>query len=260
MEDYTTFNLIKEILEKKDIAEHINEGVLNIIGIRKKDKDSTKYEDLILSVKITKPDTWKMVVDIYEGTTTPSDYWLRNFAVANKGAAILHEGWHEESWGFGYHKQDPKRPALVQIKPLPVYRDSNKDTKLDEIDTTIETKGLIGINFHARANFIVTELIGDTSAGCQVFKNRTNFEKYFIQDVRDSVNKGIKSFSYNLIMLPAGYIEPFYAIKEGYRELHGITAPSITGYTISSDKARPYYTRIEGGYWLHGVELEINKR
>ena len=86
--------------------------------------------------------------------------------------------------------------ALVQKKPIQVFRDDNYDAKLDL--NKLDKPDFYGINHHRAHSKIEIERIGKYSAGCQV---RTNPYEYltFIQ-MRDMaiVNWG-DSFSYTLI-------------------------------------------------------------
>ena len=181
---------------------------LCILGLRKETKSSVNFEDFII-VFLTLPEkTQTTGCHVFKATTTPSNYWLKNFLSNNKkGTAILEEGYHKDCWAFGYHKQDRNRPALVQIAPLPVYRDGNGDEELDYTESTIETKGLIGINFHTRKNASLSNIIGDISAGCQVIKNKQNFEEHFIPYVRTVISRGQKTFSYLLKKVPNSEID-----------------------------------------------------
>jgi hypothetical protein len=171
------------------------------MGLRKEQKSSVNYEDFIITfMNLTEGEHRTMAICVFKGTTTPSNYWLKNFLTNNKkGTAILQEGYHENCWAFGYHKQDRNRPALVQIAPLPVYRDGNGDEVLDYTTSTIEKNGLIGINFHTRKNASLSSVIGDTSAGCQVVKDKKNFEDHFISYVKTAISRGQKKFSYLLL-------------------------------------------------------------
>lgn len=53
-------------------------------------------------------------------------------------------------------------PYFQQVRPIEIYRDGNKDEK---IDTNIQTRGLFGINFHHAG---LGNFVDNWSAGCFV--------------------------------------------------------------------------------------------
>jgi hypothetical protein len=173
---------------------------LNIWGIRNGDKDTKKYDDLLVlfneeanienAVYLIDNKFWN--IQIYECTTTPSDNYLLK-PLNNKGTAILKAGQHKGLWKLGYHKGNYK--ALVQANPVTVIRDNNKDDKLDFNNKT-ET-GMFGINCHHAGN-IISDFIGLYSAGCQVLKDTKLFNSEFIPYVKRGLNEG-HTVSYTLI-------------------------------------------------------------
>src|SRR5690606_4080192 len=74
---------------------------------------------------------------IWTITTDPGTYWLNN-PINRLGTAILKPNQWIDCWQIGNHKGDPKHPALVQVKPVTVWRDSYRDN-LITIGTKEET-------------------------------------------------------------------------------------------------------------------------
>ncbi len=82
-----------------------------------------------------------------------------------------------------------------QQEPIPVYRDNNKDTLHDFIESSIET-GVFYTNIHH--GWSKSE-VGSNSAGCQVIQSKTRFEKEFLPLVERSCDLYGKTFTYTLL-------------------------------------------------------------
>ena len=87
--------------------------------------------------------------------------------------------------------------ALVQRKPIQVYRDNDKDSELDNANTS--PAELIGLDLHRALEFDIAKTVDRFSAGCQVMQVPEDFN-YIISLVKLQV-KYIKSaiVSYTLI-------------------------------------------------------------
>ena len=158
----------------------------NIISINQTDKFN---DALVLLYK----DNGEWKKDIYEITTDPGLKLLRNPS-NSKGTAILVPGQYRNTYKIDLHKGQYK--ALCQRGGLvKVYRDKNKDNKLDFDPKTIDT-GYFGINIHKAG--LSSELIGGYSAGCQVFHYVKDFNK-FMENIEKSNNIYGNSFTYTLL-------------------------------------------------------------
>jgi hypothetical protein len=86
-------------------------------------------------------------------------------------------------YAIDLHKNQYK--ALCQrLGPVRVFRDSNRNTKLDLDPKTIQS-GFFGINIHkAGAN---STLVDGWSAGCTVFKRSADFDEFMkiVESVRE---------------------------------------------------------------------------
>ena len=112
-----------------------------------------------------------------------------------KGAAILKSGEYKDSYAIGKHRN--KYEALVQVKPVTVIRDNDRNAFINYFADT--QTGLFGINIHKSTKGKNNEdIIGLDSAGCQVFRNISDFED-MMRMARISRNKYGNSFSYILL-------------------------------------------------------------
>jgi hypothetical protein len=114
------------------------------------------------------------------------------------GTAVLCPGQHVSSWAIGKHRG--KYDALVQIKPVRVFRDSNKDDIIDMIPNTVR-EGLYGINIH-RSGRGRTEMVNKYSAGCQVFADFHDFNAFMYLCEQQVDERGWKTFTYTLLTEP----------------------------------------------------------
>ena len=143
---------------------------LNIIGVRRAGtKITNQFDDYIVVEYI---DIYGIKTrDVFPATTDPGLSSMTK-PMSSKGCAILVPGQYRSSWMIGYHKG--KYEALVQCKPLKVYRDNNKDNVYDLNPKTIE-EGSFGINIHKAGDD--STIVNGWSAGCQVLKRKVNFDK-----------------------------------------------------------------------------------
>jgi len=154
-----------------------------LIGIRSKSDVTNSFDDFLILVSNNK-------IDIFSATTNPGLFWLK-YPINKKGSAVLKPAQYIDTWSLGLHRK--KYTALVQVKPLTVFRDNDKDEKSEE--TLINDTGLFGINIH-RANMNGKTISVDKhSAGCQVFQNSKDFD-YVISECKKS---GQKYFTYTLL-------------------------------------------------------------
>lgn len=140
---------------------------LNIIGIRANSTQSNSFDDQILCF-------WydargNLAYRVYKVSTDPGTYWLNN-PMQDLGSAILKGGQYLYTWQlidtarFGFPTKE-----LLQVKPVTIFRDYNRDTVLDFYNGR-ETTGIDGINIHVGTTPNATSLeVGQWSAGCQVF-------------------------------------------------------------------------------------------
>ena len=185
----------EKILTKKGYT-FFNRGEynLNIIGVRHKgSKVTNKFDDCIVVIYNTA--TEKNIKKIFMATTLPGMKAMKH-PMASKGTAILKPGQYRGAYKVGYHKG--KYKALVQAKPLPVYRDGNKDETFDLKPTAIDT-GIFGINIHKAGDSTNgSTYVDGWSYGCQVFQKNIDFSAFMrLVDRANSIYGN--SFTYTLI-------------------------------------------------------------
>lgn len=196
---------------------HLN---LNLFGIRT-GLDAGKWDDWIGALYQDADANW--VLELYQGTTDPSDEWLERGNDAKGGTAILKAGQWPGCWLIGLHKG--KYPALVQHgAKMTVLRDSDKDSELDVDDPTLkEDNGYHGINLHRGSahKALTEEGIGLYSAGCQVICDPSDYAKLWDLITASSEKYGDR-FSYTLFRWPLFPVENEKPSKEGGRITPGI--------------------------------------
>ncbi len=128
---------------------------------------------------------------VWDGTTEPGDFWTIH-PMNPKGAARIMFNQYK-SWAVGQHHPGTAQAheALVQVEPVSVYRDLNKDFKRpgDVLDT-----GLFAINQHWGYDAPKGDL-GRTSAGCLVGRTKAGhrlFMSVIKDDPRYKVNRSYK--------------------------------------------------------------------
>lgn len=186
---------IASVMSKKGYAFFTNGYYnLNIIGIRRDNnkKVTNLYDDILLVMYKTTKGWQKKVYNI---TTEPGSYYMRKELGNPKGTAILVPGQYRGCWKLGNHKG--KYKALVQKRPVKVYRDGNMDMVYDMYPETIN-EGLFGINIHRSNEGYTRQTVDMYSAGCQVFNDPRDFESFIRLCEEQSKIYG-NSFTYTLI-------------------------------------------------------------
>jgi hypothetical protein len=193
---------VVKAMHEKGYRIHQKPYVPNITGIRTCDPVNEFNDTLLLFWKDNK-NAWKHKE--YRVTTDPGKDYLVE-PENEKGTAILSEGQYRDAFKHGVHKKSLKnriesrvyrvaRPflpknlrkklsylaashnALVQSRPLTVYRDNNKDEKLDFDESTKET-GMFFLNIHRSDAESAVEKVGKYSAGCQTFKDPKEYDEF----------------------------------------------------------------------------------
>jgi hypothetical protein len=159
-------NIIKQ-LKNKEYKIFTKPFELNIIGIRNNKIIPNTFND---TINIFYTDD-KGVIQFHSflATTNPGNFWLQN-PMNKNGTAILKPNQYLNTYAIGLHRN--KYQALIQQKPVTVFRDNDKNLVLNLGKT--ET-GLFGVNIHHAAAIGTTKTVDKYSAGCQVFANITDF-------------------------------------------------------------------------------------
>lgn len=135
---------------------------------------------------------------IWDGTTEPGEVWTIR-PMNPKGAARIRFNQYK-SWVVGVHHPNTAKAheALVQVEPVSVYRDLNKDFKRpgDVLDT-----GLFAINQHWGYDASKGDL-GRTSAGCLVGRTKTGHRQFMSVVKEDPRYKVNRSYHFVTAVMP----------------------------------------------------------
>ena len=146
---------------------------VNIFGIRNK-LDVDMFNDFI---GVVYKDSFGPQIKIYNGTTDPGLYWLKNDKGNINGTFILGEGYHRQCWKL--HKHHGKYECLGQAKSDSFwgYRDNDKDSELDMAGPIY--RDVVGLNLHTTSHLKgMAEKVGAYSAGCQVINKVDDFNEF----------------------------------------------------------------------------------
>jgi hypothetical protein len=172
---------------------------VNIVGVRSGESKANKFDDMILLVYRNKKGTWEVVSST--ATTDPGKHYLVDSPVNDRGTAILVPNQYRGVYRVDIHAKSNKNfahEALCQRGGvLSVWRDNNRDDILDHNPESIE-EGWFGVNIHRSKSSGAANYVGAYSAGCQVFKNSTDFDT-FMDVVNKSKDKYGNSFTYTLL-------------------------------------------------------------
>ncbi len=168
---------------------------LNIIGVRKENKNNVITNDFDDILVVTYYIGGYVRLHYFDITTEPGIFYTKEELLNSKGTAILVPGQYKGAYKIGKHNN--KYDALVQVKPVKVYRDDNKDDIYDLNPETID-EGYFGINIHRSNPYVSSNKVDKWSAGCQVFKNPLCFNQ-FIKLCREQAKRFGNSFTYTLL-------------------------------------------------------------
>ncbi|RUR85099.1 peptidoglycan-binding protein [Chlorogloeopsis fritschii PCC 9212] len=112
------------------------------------------------------------IVDHWQATTEPGAYYTYK-PMNRAGAARIQFGQYK-AWAVGYHGNADRHEALIQVAPITVCRDFNKDFKRtgDKLDT-----GLFLVNQHWGYDAPSND-IKNASAGCLVGRMRQGHREF----------------------------------------------------------------------------------
>ena len=121
-------------------------------------------------------------------STTPGDFYIFNPLTVGgiTGAAVACEqqiiGSHKFVTSGTWSSLWLGAPYFFQSGAIEIYRDGNKDRKLDK---TVKTKGWYGINFHRGG---IGSFVDNWSAGCMVVPDARWFEAIKIFSANQLIN------------------------------------------------------------------------
>ena len=136
-----------------------------IIGVRC--DYTSNFTDYIILI-----DSTNNIFKKYKATTLAGLTYLNN-PLNKKGTALLIEAQHLNAFKLGKHQG--KYDALVQAKPLEIYRDDNKNN-IPDFKGLIYNE-MIGLNIHHAGED--SKVINNWSAGCQVIANIQDWIEFY---------------------------------------------------------------------------------
>ncbi len=162
-----------QILKSKQYKVYHEPYQLNIVGYRSRKVRSNTFDDEIHVFYTT--DKGKWVYHIFKATTDPGQYWLEN-PIHPKGTAFLKKGQYIDSHSLGLHRGVYE--ALVQTKPVRIVRNYNRKGLFKWFESGTQHTGRFGINIHRARKQGTTKVIDGFSAGCLVFANAEDFDRF----------------------------------------------------------------------------------
>jgi hypothetical protein len=163
---------------------------VNMIGVRTPNGTVNAFDDWLHLVYKDDRDQW---IDLaFPCTTDPGLYWLKN-PMRRSGTAVLKAGQYRGSHAIGQHRG--RYTALVQRKPVTVWRDNDRSATIDLVPGS-EITGLYGINIHHAGHD--SHRVDKWSAGCTVIGNLADWN-VFMAVIRRSADLYGDRFTYTLI-------------------------------------------------------------
>lgn len=183
---------ILQVLTQNGLKVFTRPNELNIIGIRSSNVVSNKFDDVLHICYATDLGTWHQ--HIYPFTSDPGLHYL-NHPINKQGTALLKHGQYLNAYKIGMHRG--KYKALVQQKPVTVYRSKNSSTNIDSKTKQTQT-GYFGINIHHAKGTGTTQNVDVFSAGCQVIANIDHFNELMVLANKHAKLYG-NNFTYTLL-------------------------------------------------------------
>ena len=153
-----------------------------------------KFDDALVVIYRDRKRNWE--VRSYSITTDPGKIWQEK-PMNSKGCAILVPDQYRGVYKIDGHGVTGY-PAMCQRRGnVKVFRDPDRDHEHDRDAGTID-EGMFGINIHRSRKYGEADLVNSYSAGCQVFKNTTDFND-FMKLANKSADKFGNAFTYTLI-------------------------------------------------------------
>ena len=118
------------------------------------------------------------LIGAWEASIEPGNHYTKQ-PMNSDGAAHIQVPGYYKAWRIGKHKG--REIALVQVAPVNIIRDFNRNSKVDKEDK--KEYSLIGANQHSASD---QKFVENTSAGCPVgrtSKGHQEFMSYLRQDV-----------------------------------------------------------------------------
>ena len=137
------------------------------------------------------------IVNHWQATTEPGNYYTYN-PMNPDGAARIKFGQYK-AWAVGLHGNADRHEALIQVAPITVHRDFNKDFQRtgDKLDT-----GIFQVNQHWGYDAPVND-IKNASAGCLVGRRREGHKEFMAIIKQDRRYLANKDYVFYTTVIPA---------------------------------------------------------
>lgn len=162
-----TYEALRSRVERKGYVWFTGAYNLNVVGIRSNDPKPSGFDDTFCVGYEDRGGNKRIFTCPF--TADPGLYYLQN-PINPKGTAIMKPGQYRGAYRLGTHRG---YLALVQRRPVTVYRDGNKDDRLNYGGT--EDTGMHAVNIHRTVADGIAATIGKFSAGCQVIASSDDF-------------------------------------------------------------------------------------
>lgn len=182
---------IVKYMQAKNYEVFTNPKEYNIVYLEGVNEDWTlnsdtpnQFNDRRIVIEVV--DGIPKIVNHWQATTEPGSRYTYN--PMNPGGAARIKFGQYKSWSVGIHGNSEPHEALIQVAPISVYRDFNKDFQRtgDKVDT-----GLFLVNQHYGYDAPAND-IKNASAGCLVGRRREGHREFMAiikQDPRYLANK-----------------------------------------------------------------------
>jgi hypothetical protein len=187
---------IQDIFEKKGYKFFDNNSPfnLNLFAVRTTNGRVNKFDDFFFAVYRNEMLNWQ--VKQWECTTKAGLPYLQK-PLNTKGTGILVPGQYQGAYSLGWHKITYR--ALVQMKPVRLFRDNNRDNDHDMDPAKIES-GLFGVNIHCVGTGPDGIDVNKRSAACIDFDRRWDFYNDLIPIVNESIKRRFPNeFTFTLL-------------------------------------------------------------
>lgn len=135
------------------------------------------------------------IIGNWEGTTEPGNHYTQN-PMNPQGAARIAFGQYT-AWQVGMHGHSDRHEALIQVGPIRVHRDLNKDMQRTGDRTDI---GSFGVNQHWGYD-LPTNNIANASAGCLAGRTRQGHREFMQLIKGDSRYQRSNSFIFTTTVI-----------------------------------------------------------
>ena len=135
------------------------------------------------------------LVGAWEASIEPGSYYTKQ-PMNVEGAAHIQVPGQYKAWHIGKHKG--RELALVQVAPVNIIRDKNRNTKVDEGD--LKEHSLIGANQHSAND---QQFVDGASAGCPVGRTSQGHQEFMRFLQQDADYKVDKNFIFSTSFISA---------------------------------------------------------